>query len=204
MSVATAPVLPPTHDFCAGEPRRVIFSDPAGERLGEMPLETCDRGDRFPARDATAQLMVATSPNWLDRPSTGDALHVVIGMRACFGYAVDIDRVRWFSHPRLVRADASSLPDRELRTLLYNLHSDDPAWVSEIIWETSGPISAHKVPALPAAIDPALERSRDGADYWRAIGRLLPRGGRRAVPVIPAKCLSASAVSVAAPETRST
>ncbi len=177
-------------DACAGGPRRVILSDPAGERLGEVPLDTS--GARLPARPGAARLLVATSPNWLDRPSTGDAIHVVIGRRACFGYVVDVDRVSWFSHPRVARADAfSSLPDREVRTLLYNLHAGDPDTVSEIIWETSGRISTRMAPALPAGIDPGsrglLERSRDEAAYWKAIGRILARGGRSASPIIPAR-----------------
>lgn len=185
MSAAMAAIVRSAPHFCAGGPRRVILSDPTGERLGEVPLQSC--GARLPVRPGAARLLAATSPNWLDRPSTGDALHVVVGRRAFFGHVVDVDRVSWFSHPRVARADMfSSLPDREVRTLLYNLHSDDPDTVSEIIWETSGRISAQTAPALPAGIDPGshrlLERSRDEAAYWKAIGRILAHGGRSASP----------------------
>jgi hypothetical protein len=177
MSAAAALVARPAAHTCVGGPRRVILSDPAGKRLGEVPLETCAPRARFPARDAT-QVLVAIGPNWSDRPSTGDALHVVIGKRACFGYVADVDSVSWFSHPRLARADAfSSTGQREVRSLLYHLHSDDFGMVSEIIWETSGRISAHRAPALPAGIDPrtrgSLERARDSAAYWTAIVRIL-------------------------------
>lgn len=180
MSAAAALVARPAGHSRFGELRRAILSDHAGQRLGEVPLESAP-GARFAAREAAAQVLAATGPNWSDRPSTGDALHVVIGQRACFGYAVDVDSVSWFSHPRLIRADAfSPSGDREVRTLLFELHSDDLDAVSEIVWETSGRISAHWAPPLPPGIDPrtrgSLERSRDSASYWRAIVRILTFG----------------------------
>lgn len=165
----------------AGELRRVILSDPAGAPMGEVPLGiVVSRG--VLKRPAAARLLAGIGPNRSDRPPTGDALHVVIGRRACFGYAVDVDRVRWFSQPRLARADAfSALDDREVRKLLYDLHADDPDVVSEIIWETSGRIHAHRAPALPVGIDPrtggSLAGERDCAAYWNAIIEVL-RAGR--------------------------
>lgn len=179
MSAAAALSTRPAAHAPAGGPRRVILSDPAGRRLDELPLAACGApSSRLPLHDAAAQVLVAISPNGSDRPSTGDALHVVVGRRACFGYLVDIDTVRWFSHPRLIRADAlSSFDDREVRSLLYDLHSGDPDDVSEIIWETSGRISAQWAPALPAGIDPRtsgwLARERDSAAYWSTFVRIL-------------------------------
>ena len=183
----------------ACELRRVILSGPAGERVGEVRLEPCAPEARFRARDAAARVLVATSPNWLDRPSTGDAVRVVVGKRACFGYVADIDSVTWFSHPRLARADAfSSLPEREVRTLLYNLHAGDPDTVSEIIWETSGRIFAHRVPALLMGSDPGsrgvLERLPGGAAYWSAIARIMAHVRQGAAPVIPVRRRSVASV----------
>lgn len=210
VSAGAARVARPAAHAPVGELRRVILSDPAGQRLGEVPLETCAPRARFPVRGAAVRVLVANSPNWWDRPSTGDALHAVIGKRACFGYVADVDRVSWFSHPRLTRADAfSSRDEREVRSFLYHLHSGDPDIVSEIIWETSGRISAHGAPALPAGVDPrtrgSLERERDSAAYWRAIVAILTDGaldglatsrlaqGRRALHPRSERCASVEA-----------
>ncbi len=181
MSAAPARVCLACHPaHRVGELRRVILSDPKGATLGEVSLDVAVRG-AIAMRPAAAQLLAVIGPNRSDRSPTGDALHVVIGRRACFGYAIDADRVRWFSHPRLARADAfGALDDREIRGLLYDLHADDPDIVSEIIWETSGRIRAHRVPALPARIDSGvrglLQPYRDDAAYWIAVASVLAGG----------------------------
>ena len=167
--------------------RRAILRDAAGKRLGEVPLDVDQRtaADAFAFREAAAQVLVAVAPNWTDRPSTGDAMQVVIGRRACFGYLVDAAQVRWFSHPRLAPADAFSAQDEgAIRRRLYGLHAADPETVSEIIWETSGRISVRPGPVLPAGIDPrgcgSPEREGEraawlGAMAWRLLG--MPPGG---------------------------
>jgi hypothetical protein len=152
----------------------VILSDPAGVRLGEVSLGT-GVPPGVAKRHPAAQLWAAVGPNRADRAPTGDVLHVVVGRRACFGYAVGADCVRWFSHPRLARADAFGMrDDRAVRTWLYDLHADDPDVVSEIIWESCGPIRPHRAPALPAGLDP---RAGVSPEYWTAIAHLLTAGG---------------------------
>lgn len=160
--------------------RRAILRDPAGKRLCEVPLDEPVPGGAFTFPEEAASVLIAVAPNWTDRPSTGDAMQVVIGRRACFGYVVDARHVRWFSHPRLARADAySALDEHATRRWLYGLHAADSETVSEIIWETSGRISVRRGPALPAGIDPrsggSPERAQDSAAYlgamaWRLLG----------------------------------
>lgn len=65
-----------------------------------------------------------------------------------------------------------------MRRWLYDLHTADPETVSEIIWETSGPICVRRGPAPPVGTDPGSggspERERDSAAYLGAMaGRLL-------------------------------
>lgn len=183
---AVSPIVARPAPRRIGELRRAVLRDHAGNRLGEVPLGTCAHGARFPVRHAAAQVLVAGGANWADRPCTGDAMQVVIGRRACFGYVIDADDVCWFSQPRLTRADRfSSLADGEIRKLLYDLHAGDPDLVSEIIWETPGRISVHGTPALPAGIDPRMrcspDRERDSAAYWSAIVRILTDSARGGV-----------------------
>jgi hypothetical protein len=159
--------------------RRVIFSDHAGRQLGEMPLETGHSAARCSVDAATGQVIAAGTASWSGRPSTADAIRFVIGRRACFGYIADACSVRWFSHPRVSRNEFArrSLDDRDLRSLLYDLHSDTLSTVSEIIWETSGPISVHQVPPHPAGMGPKARGWFDNcgiyAGYWRAIAQVL-------------------------------
>lgn len=159
--------------------RRVIFSDHAGRQLGEMPLETGHPAARDSIAAATGQVIATGTASWSGRPSTEDAIRFVIGRRACFGYIADACSVRWFSHPRVSRSEFAGQPlgGRDLRGLLYDLHADTLSTVSEIIWETSGPIAIHRVPPHPAEIDPKA-RGWFGncgiyAGYWRAIAQVL-------------------------------
>jgi 2-polyprenyl-6-methoxyphenol hydroxylase-like FAD-dependent oxidoreductase len=89
-----------------------------------------------------------------DLPPTGDAMHMVFGRRAFFGYAVrPSGDTYWFSnyaqpsepHRRpVLDVEADTVRDR-----LLELHRDDPPEVGRILGALSGPIGAYPIYDLP-------------------------------------------------------
>ena len=89
-----------------------------------------------------------------DLPSTGEAMHMVFGRRAFFGYAVrPSGEAYWFSNyaqrteparDAFAAVDAVAMRDR-----LLELHRDDPPEVIRILRALRGPIGAYPIYDLP-------------------------------------------------------
>jgi 2-polyprenyl-6-methoxyphenol hydroxylase-like FAD-dependent oxidoreductase len=89
-----------------------------------------------------------------DLPSTGEAMHMIFGSRAFFGYAVrPSGETYWFSNyadrtepsrDAFVTMDVEAMRDR-----LLDLHRDDPPEVGRILRAPRGPIGAYPIYDLP-------------------------------------------------------
>jgi 2-polyprenyl-6-methoxyphenol hydroxylase-like FAD-dependent oxidoreductase len=89
-----------------------------------------------------------------DLPSTGEAMHMVFGRRAFFGYAVrPSGETYWFSNDAR-RAEpaadvATRLPGEAIRERLLALHRGDPPEVARIIRAIEGEVGVYPVYELP-------------------------------------------------------
>lgn len=89
-----------------------------------------------------------------DLPATGEAMHMVFGRRAFFGYAVRPDgQTYWFSNDAqrsepgrqtVIDVEAAAVRDR-----LRDVHREDPPDVRRILEALSGPIGAYPIYDLP-------------------------------------------------------
>lgn len=131
-----------------------------------------------------------------DLPPTGNAMHMVFGRRAFFGYTVrPSGETYWFSNyaqtreptrDELTHVQADTMRDR-----LLDLHRGDPPDVSRILRTISGPIGAYPIyemPSLPAWHRGAVALIGDAA---HAIGPHVGQGASLALEdaFLVAKCL---------------
>ena len=90
-----------------------------------------------------------------DLPPTGDAMHMVFGRRAFFGYAVrPSGETYWFSNyaqkEEPARDAFTNVPADTMRNRLLALHRDDPPEVSRILHALSGSIGAYPIYDIPS------------------------------------------------------
>ena len=89
-----------------------------------------------------------------DLPSTGEAMHMIFGRRAFFGYAVRPDgETYWFSNyaqrSEPARGAVFEMDADAMRERLLDLHRDDPPEVARILEALEGPIGAYPIYDLP-------------------------------------------------------
>ena len=131
-----------------------------------------------------------------DLRSTGNAMHMVFGRRAFFGYAVrPSGETYWFSNyaqkEEPSRSGFTSVNTDSMRQRLLTLHRDDPPEVTRILKAANGPIGAYPIydiPSLPAWHRGAVCLIGDAA---HAIGPHVGQGVSLALEdaFVVAKCL---------------
>lgn len=131
-----------------------------------------------------------------DLAPTGEAMHMVFGRRAFFGYAVRPGGdTYWFSNyaqpAEPAKGEYASVPGDALRERLLTLHRDDPPAVAAILERVRGAIGAFPIHDLPS-----LRRWRHGSvcligDAAHAIGPHVGQGASLALEdaCVVAKCL---------------